>query len=101
MCLFCCYDSGCIFQKWEIVRSAFTYSIALRTIVARIDVAYLFFPTLPIKTGICHSDEQRGAEGLSVGSMRKCDAKIPPVACPEPVEGVGMTHFPPKLGEPQ
>ena len=31
--------------------------------------------TLPSKTGKCHSDEQRGAEGLSVGSVRKCDVK--------------------------
>ena len=34
--------------------------------------------TLPSKTGKCHSDEQRGAEGLCFGSVRKCDVKIPP-----------------------
>ena len=26
---------------------------------------------------MCHSDEQRGAEGLNVGSLRKGDVKIP------------------------
>ena len=36
-----------------------------------------------VKREICHSDEQRGAEGLNVGSLRKCDVKTFGSLCSE------------------